>query len=513
MPADTIILLRGGSAVAWEEANPVLSEREPGIETDTRKMKVGDGSTAWNSLPYFGTNGVDGEDGTDGVNADITRTSPTSNAIGTGSKTFAFATSTNLGWVVGSRLRAAASSTQYVEGPVTAVSSTGVTINVDNTAGSGTFTAWEIGVAGDRGATGSAGGTGSTGSAGANADITRTSTTSNGIGTGSLTFAFASSANLGWVVGTRLRAAASSTQYVEGPVTAVSSTSVTINVDNTSGSGTFTSWAIGVAGDRGAAGSGGSSLTPDSSMQTSDFSFGSSSRIAIVSLASASITGTLPATPANGQVCEARAQGLVTTNANRFTLALNGKTINGAGASTGTVTTSFAEAGATTAARLAAVGTSLGASASGSGSHDFTGLNRAGGTGNGMLVRINGTVTFTRAVNASSVITFWVNSFDANASFRVNGSTVSLTLINTQSGGWQQYSYAFGSSGTFTFGWVCNNTDAYFIVDDVSISNVNLSTPSSWTAVNSWQVAGGGLIRVEWSEAAQTWHVINYRAS
>ena len=41
-----------GTAAEWTSANPVLKEGEPGYETDTRKMKVGDGSTAWTSLGY-----------------------------------------------------------------------------------------------------------------------------------------------------------------------------------------------------------------------------------------------------------------------------------------------------------------------------------------------------------------------------------------------------------------------------------------------------------------------------
>lgn len=54
MPRVNLIQLRGGTAAAWTSANPVLDAREPGIETDTRKIKYGDGSTAWNSLSYAG---------------------------------------------------------------------------------------------------------------------------------------------------------------------------------------------------------------------------------------------------------------------------------------------------------------------------------------------------------------------------------------------------------------------------------------------------------------------------
>lgn len=54
--ADVIIYQRHyqrrGTAAAWTAANPVLASGEFGYETDTKKLKMGDGSTAWNSLAY-----------------------------------------------------------------------------------------------------------------------------------------------------------------------------------------------------------------------------------------------------------------------------------------------------------------------------------------------------------------------------------------------------------------------------------------------------------------------------
>ena len=47
------IQTRGDTAAAWTAANPVLAARELGLETDTNRMKAGDGVTAWNSLDYF----------------------------------------------------------------------------------------------------------------------------------------------------------------------------------------------------------------------------------------------------------------------------------------------------------------------------------------------------------------------------------------------------------------------------------------------------------------------------
>jgi uncharacterized protein with beta-barrel porin domain len=57
------ILLRRDNSANWSENNPVLALGEPGYETDTGKLKVGDGSTAWNSLTEINPTGVTGPTG------------------------------------------------------------------------------------------------------------------------------------------------------------------------------------------------------------------------------------------------------------------------------------------------------------------------------------------------------------------------------------------------------------------------------------------------------------------
>ena len=47
------IQLRRGTAAEWTASNPTLTEGEVGVETDTKKLKVGDGLTVWASLPYI----------------------------------------------------------------------------------------------------------------------------------------------------------------------------------------------------------------------------------------------------------------------------------------------------------------------------------------------------------------------------------------------------------------------------------------------------------------------------
>ena len=47
------LLTRNDTAANWTSANPILSKGEIGLETDTNKLKFGDGITAWNSLNYL----------------------------------------------------------------------------------------------------------------------------------------------------------------------------------------------------------------------------------------------------------------------------------------------------------------------------------------------------------------------------------------------------------------------------------------------------------------------------
>lgn len=46
------VQLRRGTASAWTTSNPTLLAGELGWESDTRLLKIGDGSTAWAALPY-----------------------------------------------------------------------------------------------------------------------------------------------------------------------------------------------------------------------------------------------------------------------------------------------------------------------------------------------------------------------------------------------------------------------------------------------------------------------------
>jgi hypothetical protein len=52
MAVQTQFQFRRGTAAEWTSANPTLASGEFGFETDTLKAKLGNGSTAWNSLQY-----------------------------------------------------------------------------------------------------------------------------------------------------------------------------------------------------------------------------------------------------------------------------------------------------------------------------------------------------------------------------------------------------------------------------------------------------------------------------
>jgi len=57
MGNNTAIQSRHDTAANWTTDNPTLAAGELGLETDTNRIKFGDGTTAWTSLPYVGAGG------------------------------------------------------------------------------------------------------------------------------------------------------------------------------------------------------------------------------------------------------------------------------------------------------------------------------------------------------------------------------------------------------------------------------------------------------------------------
>ena len=64
----TQIKLRRDTSSAFASSNPILGNGEPAYETDTKKLKIGDGTTAYTQLEYFSAGG--------GGSTDITATLP-----------------------------------------------------------------------------------------------------------------------------------------------------------------------------------------------------------------------------------------------------------------------------------------------------------------------------------------------------------------------------------------------------------------------------------------------------
>lgn len=99
-----------------------------------------------------GNQGIQGIQGIQGnTGAGYTATSISSNALGTGSKTFT--TQTNLAYTSGARVRLSHSSTEFMEGVVSSYSGTTLIFTSDYVIGTGTFTSWNINLAGDPGST------------------------------------------------------------------------------------------------------------------------------------------------------------------------------------------------------------------------------------------------------------------------------------------------------------------------------------------------------------------------
>lgn len=49
--AEKVTIIQKTSA-EWASLNPVLTVNEVGVETDTMKMKAGDGTSTWSAVPY-----------------------------------------------------------------------------------------------------------------------------------------------------------------------------------------------------------------------------------------------------------------------------------------------------------------------------------------------------------------------------------------------------------------------------------------------------------------------------
>jgi hypothetical protein len=85
MPVNTRLQVRRGTASGWTSTNPTLYAGEIGFETDTARIKIGDGTTAWTSLDYnvvvptgfLAGSGIGVSVAADGSTVTISSTNPT----------------------------------------------------------------------------------------------------------------------------------------------------------------------------------------------------------------------------------------------------------------------------------------------------------------------------------------------------------------------------------------------------------------------------------------------------
>jgi hypothetical protein len=170
---------RRGTAAEWGAtgANPVLANGEMGIETDTKRFKVGDGTTAWTSLAYGGIQGNVGATGSTGPQGSTGAQGPTGGASGPRGSTGAQGASgvqgasgsTGLTGATGIQGASGATGIQGASG-VGATGSQGIqgaSGSTGLTGASGIGATGSQGIQGASGATGTQGASGSTGLAGA----------------------------------------------------------------------------------------------------------------------------------------------------------------------------------------------------------------------------------------------------------------------------------------------------------------------------------------------------------
>ena len=220
--------------------------------------------------------------------------SSSSNTFSLGSKTFSVSINANNpngsgAYAAGDRVRIinTANSAQFIEGIVTSVTTnSSITVNIDTVLGSGTITTWQFsltgiqgiqgpqgpqgtqgvqgvqgpqgtqgiqGVQGPQGTQGVQGVQGTQGVQGSGYSVT-TSTTSVTVGTGAQTFTITSPG--AFIAGDRVRVVdtANTSIFMEGTISSISSTSLTMNVDMVSGSGTIATWKFSIAGVQGVQG-------------------------------------------------------------------------------------------------------------------------------------------------------------------------------------------------------------------------------------------------------------------
>ena len=132
MAVVTQIQLRRGTAAEWTSANPILGAGEMGVETNTGFFKIGNGSTAWTSLPYSSPLAplqINAQTGTTYTFA-LTDSGDLVTANNAGSQTYTIPPASSVAFPTGAQitvLRKGAGAVAFAQGAGVTIRSTGAT--------------------------------------------------------------------------------------------------------------------------------------------------------------------------------------------------------------------------------------------------------------------------------------------------------------------------------------------------------------------------------------------------
>lgn len=134
---------RRGTTAEWASANPTLAAGELGLETTTSQFKIGNGTTAWNSLSYGGIQGIQGNTGSVGALLSGTVSAPSLAFSSDISSGFYLSSVSNVGFATGGVERMRFGSNVVFQAPMRAriITSniTGTSATVDFTANDGIY--------------------------------------------------------------------------------------------------------------------------------------------------------------------------------------------------------------------------------------------------------------------------------------------------------------------------------------------------------------------------------------
>jgi hypothetical protein len=258
-------------------------------------------------------------------------------------------------------------------------------------------------------------------------------------------------------------------------------------------------------------------LSYDGTIRTSNTTM-NTGNIYIFDTIGGNITATLPATPGNGDEIEVWVKPQTTPNTNQVTFGLNGKQLNGGGASL--ETRSYACEGTTqnlTAlqdAFITGLGCSSVAASLTGGFVGFDTFQSAQISGKAMTFYAPswGSIYFEFTFTAGSGCywEFWATT-NANVSsvsslvFAVNGSSVSIGSALETSGQMQRYRISV-PEGSVTIRIACGPSVSHRF-DNLVIANKTASANADWTNVNLWPIQQGGACRVKYSSLLNSWFI------